>query len=70
MTSVSDSSFLVVPSSTSSKPWHLTFCQQFKELFIWRNGMRLKVKSGCSVGPVKTVSVLSEVEKTVTVSHV
>ena len=71
MTSASeDSSFLVLPSAISSKAWHLTFCPQFKELFIWRNGMRLKGKSGSSIGPVKTVSVLDEVDRTVTVSIV
>ena len=70
MTSASeDSSLLVVPNTISSKPWHLTFCQQFEELFIWRNGIRLKAKSGCSVGPVKTLSVLDEVDRTVTVSY-
>ena len=54
--------------NASSKPWHLTYNLEFKELFIWKNGIRMKLKDGNSGGPVTSVSILSIVDKTVTVS--
>ena len=51
--SSSSSSTEVVPIST--KPWSLTYNSLDKEVFIWKNGLRLKV-SGVSVGPVERVS--------------
>lgn len=63
----SESSFSE-PSTASSKPWHLTYNSEFKEVFIWKNGTRMKLKDGNSGGPVTSLSVLDAVDRTVTVS--
>ena len=53
--------------SVSSKQWFLTYNEDHQELFIWRKGMRLKLKDGTSGGPVKEVDV-NNVDQTLTVS--
>lgn len=55
-------------ATASSKPWHLTYSSEFKEVFIWKNGMRMKLKDGTSGGPVTSVSVLDAADRTITVS--
>jgi hypothetical protein len=55
--------------SVSSKQWFLTFNEEYKELLIWKNGIRLKLNDGSSGGPVEEVAVHDEVDKTVTVSY-
>lgn len=56
-------------ASVSSKHWFLTFYEEHKELLIWKNGIRLKLKNGTSGGPVEKVKVTDEVENTITVSY-
>ena len=48
--------------SISSKKWFLTF-NDHEELFIWKSGLRLKLKNGSSSGPVEKVKVHDEQEK-------
>ena len=55
--------------SATLKPWFLTFNQEDKEIFIWKNNVRLKLKDGSSAGPVTDVSILNQVGRTVIVSH-
>lgn len=52
--------------TVSSKQWFLTFNEG--DLLIWKNGLRLKLKNGCSAGPVKEVEVHNELDKLLTVS--
>ena len=66
MTSVSSSAAAAV--SPTAKPWFLTFNPESKDVLIWKNGVRLKMKDGSASGQVTAVSVLSESEKTVSVS--
>lgn len=66
MASISDSSV----SSVSSKPWFLTYIEEFNEVFLWKNGSRMKLKDGSSSGPVTDVSVLDVLANTVTVSFI
>ena len=54
--------------SVSSKPWSLTFSSEYKEILIWRNGARLKVKDGNSSGGVTGISILNKQDGIVTVS--
>ena len=70
MTSASNEGSLMELTTASSKPWHLTYASEFKEVFIWKNGLRMKLKDGTSSGPVTSVSVLDAVDGTVTVSSV
>ena len=62
--SVGDSSVVHV----SSKAWFLTFNADTNDVFVWRNDVRLRLKGGESTGSVRSVTVLSDKEKTVTVS--
>lgn len=55
-------------TQVSSKPWFLTFNAETRDLFIWKNGIRLKLKEGESAGGVRSASVLSIENKTITVS--
>jgi len=55
-------------SAVSSKPWYLTFNEEYKELLIWKSGIRLKLKNGCTGGPVKSVAVRDDRRRIVTVS--
>ncbi len=56
--------------NVSSKPWHLTYVDLdgLKEIFIWKNGCRMKLKDGKSSGPVTSVTFRNKVDKVVTVS--
>ncbi len=38
--------------NVSSKPWHLTFFTQDKQVFLWKKGSRMKLTNGVSSGPV------------------
>ena len=67
MTSVSTS--IAIASNASSKPWFLTFDPETNDVLIWKSGMRLKLKDGSSSGRVTAISVLSGLEKTITVSR-
>lgn len=49
-------------TQVSSKPWFLTFNAETRDLFIW------KKKEGESAGGVRSASVLSIENKTITVS--
>ena len=55
-------------TQVSSKPWFLTFNAETRDLFIWKNSIRLKLKEGESAGGVRSASVLSIENKTITVS--
>lgn len=66
MTSVSSSTTATM--TASSKPWFLTFDPQSKDVLIWKNGLRLKLRDGTTSGRITGVSVLSTVENTVMVS--
>lgn len=54
----------------TDKPWCLTLNAESKEVFVWKHGVRLKLKDGSSSGPVTGASVLNTKDKTVTVSDV
>ncbi len=45
--------------NVSSKPWHLTFFTQDKQVFLWKKGSRMKLTNGVSSGPVVHASVRS-----------
>ena len=53
--------------SVTHKPWFLTCCNG--EVFAWKNGARLKLRSGQSAGCVNSVAVLSARERTISVSE-
>lgn len=55
-------------STVSSKPWHLTFNQEYGEVFIWKSGVRLKVKDGGTCGAVQSIAVVDEAKRIITVS--
>jgi len=61
MTSVSSSTTAMV--TASSKPWFLTFDPQSKDVLIWKNGLRLKLRDGTTSGRITGVSVLSAVAR-------
>lgn len=67
MTTVSSSGATPAPAPTT-KPWFLTFNPGSKDILVWKNGARLKLRDGSTSGQVTAVSVLSVPEKTVTVS--
>ena len=52
----------------SSKPWFLTFNADTNDVFVWRNDVWLRLKDGESTGSVRSVAILSDKDKTVTVS--
>ena len=66
MAATSESSFSNV--SISSKSWNLTYNPEHKEMLIWKNGIRLKLRDGNSSGKVTAISVLDEQDRTVSVS--
>ena len=66
MTIVSSSG--TTPVAATSKPWFLTFNPGLKDVLVWKNSLRMKLRDGSSSGPATAVSILSEREKTVTVS--
>jgi len=43
--------------TVSSSSWWLTFCQETKDVFIWKGGQRLKIGDGTSAGQTKSVAV-------------
>lgn len=43
--------------AVSSSSWWLTFCQETKDVFIWKGGQRLKIGDGTSAGQTKSVAV-------------
>ena len=55
--------------SVSSKQWFLTLNEEHQKFFIWKDGMRSKLKDQSSGGPVEEVEVTGGAEKTVTVSY-
>ena len=57
-----------VASTVSSKPWYLTFNQEYGELFIWKSGVRLKVKDGGTCGAVQSVAVADDAKRIIAVS--
>ena len=63
MASTSESSVTI-----SSKSWSLTYNPECKEMLIWKNGTRLKLKDGNSSGRVTAISILNMQDGTVTVS--
>ena len=62
------SSLVAAAVSPTAKPWILTFKPESKDVLIWKNGMRIKMKDGNASGQVNAVSVLSELKETMTVS--
>lgn len=40
----------------SSKSWSLTFSSDSKDVLVWKNGSRLKLKDGLTAGRVHSVS--------------
>lgn len=53
--------------SVSTKPWFLTFSEETRDVFVWKNGMRLQV-NGQSVGGVVNACVCRARDGTITVS--
>ena len=45
------------PMAVSSSSWWITFCQETKDVFIWKGGQRLKIGDGTSAGQTKSVAV-------------
>lgn len=56
--------------TVSSKSWDLTYNPEHKEMLIWKDGMRLKLKDGNSSGRVTAISIINLQAGTVTVSLV
>ena len=54
-------------SIPSRKPWFLSFDPETKLMFIWKEGMRLKLKGGVSFGNVESINLQSEKDGTVQV---
>ena len=46
-------------SKVSSKPWHLTFSPEEKQMYIWKGGSRMKLVDQSSSGPVISASFLN-----------
>ena len=45
--------------SISASPWCITYCKETEDVFLWKNGERLKLiegESSRSAGPVKKIS--------------
>ena len=55
-------------SYVSTKPWFLTFSEETRDVFVWKSGIRLQLKEGESAGGVRSVSVRSIKDRTITVS--
>ena len=53
--------------STSTKPRFFYLKTETNDVFIWKSGLRLKVK-GESAGSVRSISLVSKDDKTVVVS--
>ena len=43
--------------TVSSKPWFLTYNVDDSDVFVWRDGVRMKLRNGDSAGTVVSVSV-------------
>ena len=54
-------------ATVTSKSWFLTLNEDGGDVFVWKEGTRLKLKNGQSAGRVRAVFVLSAEEKSVTV---
>ncbi len=39
----------------SDKPWHMTWNESTKQLFIWKSGRRLYIGDGVSAGPASAI---------------
>ena len=61
------SSSSICSGGATDRPWFLTLNS---EVFVWKSGIRLKLKDGSSSGTVTEASVLSAAERTITVSDV
>ena len=57
-----------IASHVSTKPWFLTFSEETRDVFVWKNGMRLQLHEGESAGGVRSVSVRNVKDRTITVS--
>ena len=66
MTTVSSSG--ATPVTATLKPRFLTFNPGSKDVLVWKNTPRMKLQDVSSPGTATAVSILSEQEKTVTVS--
>ena len=57
MSFVSQNSSTANTSGTvSSKPWFLTYNADESDVFVWKDGARMKLKNGDSAGSVVSVS--------------
>lgn len=65
----SNSSSSFNSGQVSSKPWFLTYDKDNKDIFLWRNGSRLKLNGNQSAGSVSDVSVADESERVLMVSQ-
>ena len=53
----------------SAKPWFLTFNEETRDVFVWKNGIRLQLKEGGeSAGGIRSVSIRNVQDKTIYVS--
>ena len=64
------SSSSICSGGATDRPWFLTLNSEVNEVFVWKSGIRLKLKDGSSSGTVTEASVLSAAERTITVSDV
>ena len=61
-----------VPRTISSSPWWVTHSRETDDVFLWKNGERLKVLDGDvprSAGPVTNASHIEDAPGAVLVSH-
>ena len=55
-------------TNVTSKPWFVTFNEENDDVFVWKNGLHLKLANGKSAGCVREVCVLNQEDKTISVS--
>lgn len=54
----------------SSKSWPLTFNSESRDVLVWKNGARLKLKDGLTAGRVRSIAVSNDTKGIVTVSMI
>lgn len=64
----SNHSSVLEGTTISSKPWFLTFNEEYNELLIWKSGTRLKLKDGSTCGQVRSSAILDEANRILVVS--
>ena len=68
-THTADSSNAKAARTVTLKSWFLTLNEDGGDVFVWKEGGRLKLRNGQSAGRVRAVSVLCAEEKSITVNN-